>query len=255
MKRFGLLSILFWVLSFGLVHTARAGEVIAAVAANFVAPMQALAAEFQRETGHKVVLSFGPTGSFYAQIKNGAPFDVFLSADSATPARLETEGDAVPGSRFTYAIGALVLWSAREGFVDDKGKVLEKGAFSHLSIADPRKSPYGAAAVETLRRLGKHDALRPKFVTGNSIAQAHKFITTRNAELGFVAFSQVYRDGKLTRGSAWIVPDDLHAPIRQDATLLTQGRNNPAAGALLQFLKGPRATAIIESYGYRLPEE
>jgi len=253
MKRPVSLLILF--LAFSLAHPARAGEVIVAVAANFVAPMQTLAAGFQQETGHKLVLSPGPTGSFYAQIKNGAPFDVFLAADSATPARLEAEGGVVPGSRFTYAIGTLALWSAKKDFVDDRGEILQKGAFSHLSIADPQKSPYGAAAVETLRKLGRYDALRPRFVTGNSIAQAHQFVITGNAKLGFVSLSQIVRDGKLTGGSIWIVPDNLHEPILQDAALLKKGRDNPAANALLQYLKGPKAASIIESYGYRLPRE
>ncbi|MCL2076447.1 MAG: molybdate ABC transporter substrate-binding protein [Betaproteobacteria bacterium] len=253
MKRLNFLVMVFAL--FGFTSAARAGEVIVAVAANFIAPMRALAAEFERETGHKAVLSSGSTGSFYAQIKNGAPFDVFLAADSATPARLEAEGDVIPGSRFTYAIGTLVLWSAREGFVDDKGEVLKKGAFTYLAIADPEKAPYGAAAVETLRKLGMHDALRSKFVTGNNIAQAHQFVITGNAELGFVALSQVYIDGKLTGGSGWIVPGNLHESITQDAALLVKGRDNPAAAALLQYLKEPKAVAIIESYGYQLPRE
>jgi len=251
MKR--IVSLLIPFLAFSLAHPARAGEVLVAVAANFVAPMQTLAIEFERETGHKVALSSGSSGSFYAQIKNGAPFAVLLSADSATPARLEAEGDAVPGSRVTYAIGTLALWSAKEGFVDDKGEVLLRGAFSHLSIADPNKAPYGAAAVETLRKLGRYDALRPGIVTGNSIAQAHQFVITGNAELGFVSLSQVVRDGRLTGGSIWIVPETLHEPIRQDAALLMKGRDNPAARALLQYLREPKAATIIKAYGYRLP--
>jgi len=238
--------------SFSFASVAQAGEVSAAVAANFTGPMQALAVAFEQETGHKAVLSFGSTGQFYAQIKNGAPFDVFLAADDATPAKLEAEGATVSGSRFTYAIGALALWSAKEGFVDDKGAVLSKGAFAHLAIADPEKAPYGAAAVETLKSLGQYEALRPKLVTGNNIAQAHQFVTTGNAPLGFVALSQVYKDGKLTSGSAWIVPETLYKPILQDAVLLTKGKDNPAAAALLQFLKGAKAAAIIKSYGYQL---
>lgn len=251
MKRFG--SLLTLLLAFCLAPSAQAGEAMVAVASNFTAPMQTLAIGFEQETGHKAVLSFGSTGQFYAQIKNGAPFDVFLAADSATPVKLETEGYAVSGSRFTYAIGALVLWSAKEGFVDDKGEVLTKGAFAHLSIADPEKAPYGAAAVETLRKLGRYDALHSKFVTGNNIAQAHQFVTTGNAELGFVALSQIYKNGGLTGGSAWIVPGNFHEPILQDAVLLTKGRDNPAAHALLQYLKGPKAATIIESCGYQLP--
>ena len=235
-----------------LAPTAQAGEVSVAVAANFTGPMQSIAVEFEKDTGHKAVASFGATGQFYTQIKNGAPFEVFLAADSETPGKLEAEGGTLAGSRFTYAIGTLVLWSAKEAYVDDKGEVLKKGAFAHLSIADPAKAPYGAAAVETLKKLGSYETLQPKIVTGNNIAQAHQFVSTGNAELGFVALSQVYKDGKLTSGSGWIVPADLYSPIRQDAVLLTQGKDNAAASALLQYLKGPKAAAIIESYGYRL---
>jgi molybdate transport system substrate-binding protein len=254
MKRAQSLLVLVPILGFGLTPITQAGEVTVAVAANFTEPMQALAAAFEQETGHKAVASFGATGQFYAQIKNGAPFEVFLAADSATPAKLETEGDAVAGSRFTYAIGTLALWSAKEGFVDKKGNVLKKGKYEHLSIADPEKAPYGAATVETLKKLGLYDTLQPRFVTGNNIAQVHQFVETGNAELGFVALSQIYKDGKLTGGSAWIVPDNHHAQITQDAALLVKGKDNPAAQALLQYLKSPKATAIIKSYGYRLPK-
>ncbi|MDR0565401.1 MAG: molybdate ABC transporter substrate-binding protein [Azoarcus sp.] len=240
------------VVSLGFAQAAHAGEVAVAVAANFTAPMQTLATEFEKETGHKAVLSFGSTGQFYMQIKNGAPFEVFLAADSATPAKLEAEGDTVVGQRFTYAIGALALWSKKAGFVDGKGEVLKKGTYAHLSIADPEKAPYGAAAVETLKALGVFDTLQPKFVTGNNIAQAHQFVDTGNAELGFVALSQVYKDGKLTDGSAWIVPQNLYSPILQDAVLLAKGKDSPAAATLLQFLKGAKAKAVIESYGYKL---
>lgn len=238
--------------AFALFSPAYAEEVTVAVAANFIGPMETLAAGFEQETGHKAVVSSNSTGAFYTQIKNGAPYDLFFAADSATPARLETEGDAVSGSRFTYAIGTLVLWSKKKGFVDAKGNVLSKGKFAHLAIADPEKAPYGAAAVETLKKLGKFDALQPKFVTGNNIAQAHQFIDTGNAELGFVALSQVYKDGKLTDGSGWIVPDNLHEPIVQDVVLLVKGKDNPAAAALLQYIKGAKAAAVIQSYGYRI---
>lgn len=239
-------------LSFGIVSGARAGEVSVAVAANFTAPMQEIAVAFEKDTGHKAVPSFGSTGQLYTQIKNGAPFEIFLAADDTTPAKLEREGGTVAGSRFTYAIGTLVLWSTREGFVDDKGEVLKKGAFAHLSIADPVKAPYGAAAVETLKKLGLHDALAAKFVTGNNIAQAQQFVSTGNAELGFVALSQVYKEGKLTSGSGWIVPANLYEPILQDAVLLTKGKDSAAAAALLKYLREPKAAAIIKSYGYEL---
>ena len=232
---------------------ASADEVQVAVAANFTAPMQKIAADFEQDTGHKVVLSFGATGKFYAQIRNGAPFDVLLAADDETPARLEKEGRGVPGSRFTYAIGKLVLWSARPGFVDDKGEVLRKGDFRHVSIANPKLAPYGAAAIEVLTRLGWLSATQPKFVQGESIAQTYQFIATGNAELGFVALSQVLnKEGKLASGSAWAVPNNLYTPIRQDAVILAHGKGKPAAVALMKYLKGDKAKAVTNSYGYDL---
>ena len=228
----------------------RADGTQVAVAANFTAPAKRIAAEFERETGHKVQLSFGATGKFYAQIRNGAPFEVLLAADDSTPARLEAEGAAIPGSRFTYAIGRLALWSAQPGFVDAKGEVLRAGRFKHLAIANPRLAPYGAAAVEALAALKLLDSLRPKFVQGENIAQTHQFIATGNAELGFVALSQVFKEGRIGEGSAWIVPAVLHHPIRQDAVLLARGKEKPAAEAWLRYLKGDRARAIIHSFGY-----
>ncbi len=235
-----------------LSQSASAEEVQLAVAANFTAPMQKIAAEFEKDSGHKARLMFGATGKFYAQISNGAPFEVLLSADDETPARLERDGLAVAGSRFTYATGRLVLWSAREGYVDDKGDVLKKGDFRHLSIANPKTAPYGAAAIQTLSKLGLLPALEPRFVQGENIAQTHSFIVSGNAELGFIALSQVFRDGRLGSGSAWIVPANLHEPIRQDAVLLAKGQSNPAAAALLKYLKGDKARSIIKSFGYEL---
>ncbi|MDR1936036.1 MAG: molybdate ABC transporter substrate-binding protein [Candidatus Accumulibacter sp.] len=232
--------------------TVHADEVQVAVAANFTAPMKAIAAEFEQDSGHKVTASFGATGGLYTQISNGAPFDVFLSADDSTPIKLEKEGAIVPGSRFTYAIGTLVLWSAKEGYLDDKGEVLKKGDFQHLSIANPKTAPYGTAAIQALTKLGLLESLQAKFVQGENITQAYQFISTGNAELGFVALSQVYKDGKVSSGSAWIVPGELYESIRQDAVLLGKGGNNPAARALVDYLKGPKAAAIIKSYGYGL---
>lgn len=231
---------------------ANAGEVQVAVAANFTAPMQRIAAEFEKDSGHKATLMSGATGKFYAQISHGAPFEVFLSADDETPARLETDGLAVAGSRFTYATGRLVLWSPREGYVDDKGEVLKKGDFKHLAIANPRTAPYGAAALQVLDKLGLQPALTPRFVQGENIAQTHSFVVSGNAELGFVALAQVYKDGRLGAGSAWIVPASLHAPIRQDAVLLARGASNPAAAALLAYLRGDKARGIIKSFGYEI---
>jgi molybdate transport system substrate-binding protein len=229
---------------------AQADEIRMAVAANFTAPMQKIAAQFEKDTGHKAVLAFGATGKFYAQIRNGAPFDLLLAADAETPARLEKEGAAVAGSRFTYAIGRLVLWSAKPDVVDAGGEVLKKGSFTHLSIANPKLAPYGAAAMETLAALGLKDAVQPKLVMGENIAQAFQFIATGNAQLGFVAMSQVYEDGKFKSGSAWIVPDRLHSPIRQDAVILDKGRNKPAVEAMVRFLKSNQVKQLIRQYGY-----
>ena len=234
--------------AFCLVVAAQAAEVSVAVAANFTAPMQKIAPLFEADTGHKAVLAFGSTGRFYAQIRNGAPFDVLLAADDETPARLEQEGQG--GGRATYAIGKLVLWSRQAGLVDDKGDVLRSGKFEKIALADPKLAPYGAAAIEALTRLGLLDALRPKIVQGENIAQTHQFIATENAQLGFVALSQVWADGKLKEGSAWLVPVALYSPIRQDAILLSKGKDNPAAAALLQYLRGDKARAVIRSYGY-----
>jgi molybdate transport system substrate-binding protein len=235
-----------------MTSTAQADEVSVAVAANFTAPMKQIAAEFEKDTGHKAILAFGATGKFYAQITNGAPFEVFLSADDETPARLENEAQAVNGSRFTYAIGKLVLWSATANYVDSQGEVLTNGDFMHIAIANPKTAPYGAAAMETLKHLGLAEKLQPKVVQGENIAQTHQFINTGNAELGFVALSQVFKDGSITSGSAWLVPPKYYTPIRQDAVILNKGRSNQGAVALIGYLKGDKAKAIIRSFGYEL---
>jgi molybdate transport system substrate-binding protein len=231
-----------------------AEEVQVAVAANFAGPMKKIGAEFEKASGHKLSVATGATGKFYAQIQNGAPFEVLLSADDTTPAKLEQEKLAVPGTRFSYAVGKLALWSAKPGFVDGRGQVLRKGDFAHLALANPKTAPYGAAAVETLKNMSLLDALAPKFVQGENIAQTQQFIATGNAELGFVALSQIQENGKLTSGSAWIVPPELHAPLRQDAVLLAKGEGKAGAKAFLEFLKGRKAQAIIEAFGYDLPE-
>jgi len=241
----GLMAVLF-------AAGAQAAEVQVAVAANFVGPMKVLAADFEKASGHKAVVTSGSTGKFYAQIRSGAPFDVLLAADDETPARLDRDGAAVPGSRFTYAIGKLVLWSPKPGFVDGNGDVLKRGQFAHLALAAPKLAPYGAAAVQTLTRLGLLAALEPRFVQGESIGQTFGFVTSGNAELGFVALSQVYEDGKVKSGSAWIVPTHLHDPIRQDAVLLAGAKDNAAAAALLAYLKTDKAKAVIRAFGYDL---
>lgn len=234
------------------VGAVQADEVQVAVAANFTAPIQAIAADFEKDTGHKLVAAYGATGQFYTQIKNGAPFEVFLSADDTTPEKLEKEGDTVKGSRFTYAVGTLALWSAKEGYVDGKGEVLKKNEYQHLSIANPKAAPYGLAATQVLEKLTLTEATKAKIVEGQNITQAYQFVSTGNAELGFVALSQIYKDGKVSSGSAWIVPADMHDPIKQDAVILNKGKDNAAAKALVEYLKGPKAAAVIKSYGYQL---
>ncbi len=241
----------------GLLAAAGAGaeEALVAVAANFAAPMARIATAFTAATGHAVRLSLGATGKFHAQIVSGAPFDVLLAADDETPRKLLAAGHAVAGSSFTYAIGRLVLWSAQPGLVDDQGAVLAGPRWRHLAIANPKVAPYGAAAMEVLRARGLEAATAGRIVTGESIAQAYQFVATGNAELGFVALSQVLmpdRPDRPATGSMWRVPPELHRPIRQDAVLLKAGEKNPAAVALLAFLKGPQARALIAAYGYGL---
>lgn len=246
----GLLSALLvsWVA--GAAPGASAAQVQVAVAANFTAPMKEIAAVFERDTGHRAVLSFGASGKFYAQLKNGAPFDLLLAADDKIPARLEADGLTVGGTRFTYAVGRLALWSPRPGLVDADGLVLRRPELGHVAIANPRSAPYGAAALAVLDKLGLSRTLGPKLVQGENIAQAHQFVSTGNAELGFVAVSQVYRNGKLSGGSGWIVPAALHQPIRQDAVLLGRAGANPAAHAMARYLVSGKARAIMRSYGY-----
>jgi len=232
--------------------SALAEDVQVAVATNFTAPLQAIARAFEQDSGHRLLASFGASAQLYAQIHHGAPYEVLLSADASTPARLESAGAGVPGSRFTYAIGSLVLWSAQEGYVDANGEVLKQNQFRHLAIANPKAAPYGLAATQVLANLGLSEAMKGKLVEGQSIGKTLHFVSSGNAELGFVALSQVFKDGQLGSGSAWIVPETLYAPIRQDALLLKQGEHNPAARALLEYLQGPQAAAIIKSYGYKL---
>jgi len=224
----------------------QAGQALVAVAANFSAPMQGIAEAFAADTGHVLKLTPGATGALYAQIRQGAPFDVLLAADAETPQRLQSDGLAVAGSRFTYATGRLVLWSPQAGLVDDQGAVLAGGGFQHLALANPKLAPYGRAAAEVLQRRGLANALAPRLVMGQNIAQTYQFVATGNAELGFVARSQVMAAG----GSAWLVPEALHAPIRQDAVLLRHGADNAAASALLAYLRGPRAMALMRQFGY-----
>ena len=228
----------------------RAEQAVVAVAANFSAPMQQIALAFQKDTGHQLKLSFGATGGIYAQIKNGGPFDVFLSADQLTPQKIEAEGLGVPQTRFTYATGQLVLWSKQDGLVDDKGQVLRSKNIQRIALANPKLAPYGAAALEAMTQLGLLDELKPKLVQGDNIAQTYQFVSTQNAQLGFVALSQVFADGKITSGSGWVLPSSLYKPILQDAILLKNGKDNSAAKALMLYIKGDKAKEMIKRFGY-----
>jgi molybdate transport system substrate-binding protein len=229
---------------------AQADEVSVAVAANFTGPLARIAEGFTAATGHTLKVSSGATGKFYSQIVAGAPFEVLIAADDETPKKLIAEGFAVAGTNFTYAIGKLVLWSAQPGFVDDQGAVLASGKFAHLAVANPKLAPYGQAGMEVLKARGLTDALTPKLVTAETIAQAYQFVASGNAELGFVALSQVAVPGKPATGSMWLVPPSLYGEIRQDAVLLKPGEKYPAAAALLAYLKSPAAKSVIQSFGY-----
>lgn len=226
--------------------------VLVAVAANFSKPMTEIVSQFEKATGHNAKLSFGSSGKFVSQLENGGPFEVLLSADEKGPEKLEQAGLTVPNSRFVYALGKLVLWSATPNFVDDKGKILMTSNFKHLALADPKVAPYGAAAIDVLKKMKLFEKLQPMFVQGENIAQTYQFISTANAELGFLALSQVIKNGKIVGGSSWIIPDNLHAPIRQGAVLMKIGAENPAAHALIDYLKSIPALAIIKKYGYDL---
>lgn len=248
MNRF-LLSIM---LMFSLAAApAMADQVLVAVAANFVPPFREIAMEFEKATGHNVQVAAGSSGAFFAQIKNGAPFDVFFSADDERPKLLEHEGLGVTGSRFTYAIGRLVLWSPDPRLVQGED-TLGSGSFKHLAIANPKTAPYGVAAMQAMQKLKVWEKLQPRIVMGENLSQTMGFIESDNAELGFLALSQVMDPKMKGKGSRWDVPNDLHEPIRQDVILLTKGKDNPAAKALMEFVGGPQVKTIIERYGYEL---
>ena len=234
-------------------QAANAGEVNAAVAANFTEPMEQIVKLFQAESGHTVRVSLGSTGKFYSQIQNGAPFDVLVAADEKVPQRLEKEGLALDGSRFVYAVGKLVLWSAQPGLVDAKGAILRKGNYNKLAIGDPKLASYGTAAKEALEDMGLWSVIQGKLVTGENITQTYQFAATGNAELGFIALSQISKGGKVTGGSWWIVPAHHYKPIEQSAVMLSSAKDAEASKAFLAFLKGPQAATVIRSYGYELP--
>jgi molybdate transport system substrate-binding protein len=241
-----------WMLA-GISAPAAAQQVQVAVASNFAAPAKILAARFEQQGTHRVALSTGSTGKFYAQIKNGAPFDILLSADAETPARMEKEGLAVAGQGFTYAVGKLVLWSQQIGGVDGRGGVLRTGSFRRISIANPRLAPYGAAAQQVMEKLGVWAGLQPRLVMGENIAQAHQFVASGNADLGFIAYSQIHEPSKAAAGSFWLVPQDLYEPILQNAALLMKAKDSQGTREFLAFLRTPAARELIRAYGYDLP--
>ncbi len=232
-----------------------ADTTLVAVASNFSKPMTEIAKNFEKETGHTAKLSFASSGKFVSQIENDAPFEVFLSADENSPKKLEHDGFAVSGSEYIYAIGKLVLWSSADGFIDQQGAVLKNGKFQHIALADPKLAPYGAAAVDYLNRHHLLERLQPLMIMGENITQTHQLISTGNIELGFIALSQIIDNGKISNGSGWIIPNDEYKNIKQGVVLLKTGEKNPAAKALLNYLKSPSAKTIIQKYGYDLPNE
>jgi molybdate transport system substrate-binding protein len=243
------LGLALLLLALGRAPLAQGGEVQAAVAQNFAEPCRTLALAFQAASGHRVAVSGGSSGLLYAQIRSGAPFEVFLSADAQRPRLLEQAGQAVSGTRFTYALGRLVLFGSRADLVDDEGAVLARDGFRHLAIANPEVAPYGAAAREVLTRRGLWQRVEPKLVRGQDIAQTYQFVASGNAELGFVALSQLEPGA----GSRWVVPPELYTALEQQAVLLLPGLQEEAAKAFLEFLRGPTGRALIEQAGYRAP--
>lgn len=234
----------------GLALNAGAVDLRVAVAANFSDVLAALAPGYEASTGNTITSIPGSSGKHYAQIRNGAPVDAFLSADARRPALLEQAGIGVTGTRFTYASGRLALWAPAAASADTVRARLESGDYEHLAIANPRLAPYGAAALETLQNMGLWDAARSRIVTGENVGQAFHFVASGNAGLGFVALSQVKHPGVATRGAAWIVPEWLHAPIEQQALLI---RDSEAGRAFMTYLAGARARSVIRDYGYRAP--
>lgn len=246
----GSIPLIFLLIVSLLTSDVEAEEINVAVASNFTAPMKSIATAFENRTGHKVKLSFGASGKFYAQIRYGAPFQVFFSADQAKPKQLEDDNLIVTGSRFTYAVGALALWSAQPNFINNDASKLKSNDVRKIALANPKLAPYGAAAIEVLTHLELHESTKSKWVKGENIAQTYQFISTHNAELGFVSLSQILREGKLLNGSVWIIPTTIYSPIKQDAVLLQKGKDSEAAQSLLNFMRSEHAIRIIESFGY-----
>lgn len=250
MRNTRVLRLLIACLLLALMGTTRADDINIAVASNFTDPIKAIAARFTAQSGQRINLVFGSTGKHYAQIKNGAPFAAFFAADTRRPALLEQEGVALPGSRFTYAVGRIVLWSPKPGLVEPGGKVLEGSTFRHLAIANPRLAPYGKAAQQFLQARGLWEGLQERLVRGENIAQTYQFVKSGSAELGLVAYSQVKSPGHPPEGSVWEVPPASYDPIAQQAVLL---QDQPVARAFLDYVKSPEAVAIIQGFGYAMP--
>jgi len=234
-----------------MISNAQAAEIKVAVASNFVNVLKEIAVEFQKDTGHQLAITPGATGKFYAQISNGAPFDVFLSADDETPRKLVQEGKAISSSQFTYAIGRLALWSPNPEMVDKNADILKTDKFKFIAIANAKVAPYGQAAVQTMQKLGVLTKIEPRIVQGESIAQTYQFVSTGNAQLGFVALSQILENGKIKTGSAWIVPEEMHEQLKQDAVVLQSCKHMSACQALMEYLKSEKAKKMMASYGYK----
>lgn len=229
-----------------------AGEVNIAVAGNFFRPLQALVLEFEQNSNDKINISVGSSGKLYAQIVNGAPFDILLSADTKRPSKLIADELAIQDSQFTYARGKLVLWSHDPTVIDSQGKRLLSKKIKHLAIANPKLAPYGEQAVAVLKKLEVYEQLQDKLVVGQSVGQALQYISSSSVKQGIIALSQVTRGGEINEGSAWIIPTDLYQTIQQDAVLLNQGKDNPVANAFLEYLKTESAFNIIRSFGYEV---
>jgi molybdate transport system substrate-binding protein len=236
---------------FVVAANAHAAEIKVAVASNFANTLKEIAVEFQKDTGHQLAITPGATGKFYAQISNGAPFDVFLSADDETPRKLAQEGKAIAASQFTYAIGRLALWSPSPDLVDKNADILKTDKFKYIAIANAKVAPYGQAAVQTMQKLGVLSKIEPRVVQGESIAQTFQFVSTGNAQLGFVALSQIFENGKIKTGSAWIVPEEMHEQLKQDAVVLQSCKNTSACQALMDYLKSEKVKKMMTSYGYK----
>ena len=245
------LRFLGFLLFYSAAINTQAAEISVAVAANFSSVLKDIAVEFQKDTGHQLAITPGATGKFYAQISNGAPFDVFLSADDETPRKLAQEGKAIAASQFTYAIGRLALWSPSPDLVDKSADILKTDKFKFIAIANAKVAPYGQAAVQTMQKLGVLTKIEPRIVQGESIAQTYQFVSTGNAQLGFVALSQILENGKIKAGSAWIVPEEMHEQLKQVAVVLQSSKHMSACQALMEYLKSEKAKKMIASYGYK----